>query len=250
MSRKPYGMICPVTRACELLEPRWTIAIIVAMWAGASKFNDIRREIGSISPSLLSKRLKELGKLGLVERVDDPATGAVDYLRTPMAISLEPALTALSDWAQQNVEAETALRTTKASNMMWNIRKHFDTAALPQRRIVMRFHFGDEGLEYDTYWVLCNPGAPVEICSTIPDYDIDLYVETSVVSLSAIMIGRSTIPREIAQSRLYLSGDPMLERRINQWFVIAGQCTQIDGIKPLPDVLSDDAESSHSLRTA
>lgn len=84
MSRKPYGMICPITRACELLEPRWTIAIIVAMWAGATKFNEIRREIGSISPSLLSKRLKELEQLRLIERIDDPATGAVDYVRTPM----------------------------------------------------------------------------------------------------------------------------------------------------------------------
>ncbi len=250
MSRKPYGMICPVTRACELLEPRWTIAIIVAMWAGASKFNEIRREIGSISPSLLSKRLKELEKLRLIERIDDPATGAVDYIRTPMGIALETALTALSDWAQQNVDAETALRTTRASNIMWNIRKHFDTNALPQRRIVMRFHFCDDNLEYDTYWALFNPGAQVEICSTIPDYDIDLYFETSVLSLSAIMIGRSTIAREISNSRLYLSGDPMLERTVNQWFIVPGQCAQIDDIQPLPDVLSDEIRNKPSLRSA
>lgn len=238
MSRKPYGMICPITRACELLEPRWTIAIIVGMWAGATKFNEIRREIGNISPSLLSKRLKELEKLGLVERIDNPATGAVDYLRTPMAIALEPALNALSCWAQQNLDAETALRTTAASNLMWNLRKCFDRAALPARRIVMRLHFEDEDLDYDTYWVLLNPGAPVEICSTIPDYDIDLYFETSVISLSAVSIGRSTIAREIAQGRLYLSGDPMLERRIDRWFITPGDCAQFDAIRPLPDALS------------
>ncbi len=250
MPQNPYGMICPITRACELLEPRWTIPIIVAMWAGASKFNEIRREIGSISPSILSKRLKDLEILGLIERLDDPATGAVDYVRTQMGIALEPALTAMSDWAQQNVDAETALRTTKASNIMWNIRKHFDTKALPQRRVVMRFHFDDEGLEYDTYWALFNPGAIVEICSTIPDYDIDLYFETSVMSLSAIMIGRSTIAREISHSRLYLSGDPMLERTVNQWFIIPGQCAQIDGIQPLPEFLSDEVQSRPSLCSA
>jgi len=233
MSRKPYGMICPITRACELLEPRWTIAIIVGMWAGASKFNEIRREIGNISPSILSKRLKDLENLGLVDRIDDPVTGAVDYLRSPMAIALEPALTALSHWAQQNVDAETALRNTSGSNMMWNIRKNFYTAALPRRRIVMRFHFDDDGLEYDTYWALFNPGAPVEICSSIPDYEIDLHIETSVVSLSAVMIGRSTISREIEQSRLFLSGDPVLERRINEWFIIPRDCAQIDRIQPL-----------------
>ena len=242
--RKPYGMICPITRACELLEPRWTIAIIVAMWAGASKFNEIRREIGSISPSILSKRLKDLEELGLVERLDDPATGAVDYVRTPMALALEPALAALSDWAQQNVDAELALRTTTASNLMWKIRAHFDTDALPQRRIVMRFHFDDKGLKFNTYWVLCNPGAPVEICSSIPDYDVDLYIDTNVKSLSAIMIGRSSFAREIDLSRLYMSGDPVLQRNTDQWF-LKGWCSQrVDQIKELPETLMENAVST------
>lgn len=244
MRRKPYGMICPITRACELLEPRWTIAIIVSMWAGASKFNEIRREIGSISPSILSKRLKDLEELGLVERLDDPATGAVDYVRTPMALALEPALAALSDWAQQNVDAELALRTTTASNVMWKIRAHFDTDALPQRRIVMRFHFDDKDLKFNTYWVLCNPGAPVEICSSIPDYDVDLYVDTNVKSLSAIMVGRSSFAREIELSRLYMSGDPVLERSTDQWF-LKGWCSQrLDDIKQLPEPMMEKAVST------
>ena len=58
--QKPYGMICPITRACDILEPRWTIPILVGLWAGATRFNDLRREVGSISPALLSRRLKEL----------------------------------------------------------------------------------------------------------------------------------------------------------------------------------------------
>jgi len=234
MARKPYGMICPITRACELLEPRWTVAIIVALWAGASRFNDIRREIGSISPSLLSKRLKELEQLGLVERLDDPATGSVDYVRTKEAVALEPALTALSEWAQQNVDAEIAMRSTAVSNIMWKIRGHFATEALPKRRVVIRFHFDDEGLEYDTYWALCNPEAPVEICSSIPDYDVDLYIETNSMALEAIMIGRSDFPREIGLSRLFISGDPVLERSIEQWF-LPGSCADVDGILQLPD---------------
>jgi DNA-binding HxlR family transcriptional regulator len=97
MTHKLYGMICPITRACEILEPRWTIAILVGLWSGAAKFNELRREVGSISPALLSKRLKDLEEQGFVERVLDPATGSIDYFRTEMAIALEPALTALAE---------------------------------------------------------------------------------------------------------------------------------------------------------
>ena len=57
---KPYGMICPITRACELLEPRWTIPILVALWGGETRFNDLRRAVGNVSPALLSRRLKEM----------------------------------------------------------------------------------------------------------------------------------------------------------------------------------------------
>ena len=81
MSSKPYGLICPITRACDVLEPRWTIPILSELWAGATKFNEVRRGVGNISPALLSKRLKELEERGLIERIEDPATGAVDYVR-------------------------------------------------------------------------------------------------------------------------------------------------------------------------
>lgn len=42
-TKRPYGMICPITRACDVLEPRWTIPILVSLWAGEMRFNDMRR---------------------------------------------------------------------------------------------------------------------------------------------------------------------------------------------------------------
>lgn len=232
MTRKPYGMICPITRVCEMLEPRWTIAIIVGLWAGATKFNDLRREVGSISPALLSKRLKDLEAMGLVERVADPASGSVDYLRTEAAIALEPALNALAEWAQCYVDAEAALCTGTVSNLMWNMRKAFIAEALPRRRLVIQFRFADPGLEYDTYWTLIQPGAPVEICTSIPGFDVDLYVETNRVSLHGILLGRTTIAREIEEGGLFLSGDAVLSRTMHRWLKLSDYAL-FDGIAML-----------------
>ncbi len=234
MSGKPYGMICPITRACEMLEPRWTIPILVGLWAGCTRFNDLRREVGSISPSLLSRRLKELEAMGFVERVVDRATGSVDYLRTDAAIALEPALNELARWAQCHIDAETALCTATVSNLMWKMRNHFIAEALPHRRLVIQFHFADKGLEYDTYWAIIRPGFPVETCSSIPGYDIDLYVETSRVSLHGILLGRTTIDREKASGALFLSGDPVLSRTIHRWLKISDYA-RFEGIVMLPE---------------
>lgn len=200
-----------------MLEPRWTIPILVEMWDGSTRFNEIRRAVGNISPALLSRRLKELELHGLIERIEDPATGRVDYIRTQRAIDLEPALNALGNWAQCNVEAHTALTNTDVPTLMWELRRLIDQEELPKRQIVIQFRFGDEGLEYDTYWALIRPDKPVEVCVTIPGFDVDLYVETDRVSLAAIILSRTTISREIDEGRLYLSGDALLSRTMDRW---------------------------------
>ncbi|MGJ8585492.1 MAG: winged helix-turn-helix transcriptional regulator [Marinosulfonomonas sp.] len=218
MSSKPYGLICPITHACEVLEPRWTIPILTEMWGGSSRFNDIRRGVGSISPALLSKRLKGLEAHGLIERIEDPATGQVDYVRTQRAIELEPAFDALGSWAQCNIKARQALEKLSVSNLMFHLRNYIDPDQLPKRQVVIRFRFSDPGLEYDTYWALVRPDVPVEICSSIPGFDVDLYVETDRFSISSILLARTTIAREIEANRLFLSGETLLARTMDRWF--------------------------------
>jgi hypothetical protein len=100
---------------------------------------------------------------------------------------------------------------------MWELRRLIDQEELPKRQIVIQFRFGDEGLEYDTYWALIRPDKPVEVCVTIPGFDVDLYVETDRVSLAAIILSRTTISREIDEGRLYLSGDALLSRTMDRW---------------------------------
>ena len=217
MSTKPYGNLCAITHACEVLEPRWTIPILSEMWGGSTKFNEIRRSVGSISPALLSKRLKELEGHGLIERIEDPATGQVHYVRTQRAIDLEPALDALAARAQCNIEARTALADTDVSNLMWKMRNLIDPEELPKQQVVIQFRFADTGLAYNTYWALIRPGVATEICTTIPGLDVDLYVETDRVSLSAILLSRTTVSRELDEGRLFVSGDALLARTMDRW---------------------------------
>ncbi|MER8565998.1 helix-turn-helix transcriptional regulator [Mesorhizobium sp. M0924] len=91
MTRRPYGLVCPISHACEFLEPRWTIQILTELWNGSTRFNDIRKGVGNVSSALLSRRLKDMEALGLVERVEDGATGAICYFRTQKSINLREA---------------------------------------------------------------------------------------------------------------------------------------------------------------
>ena len=45
MARRNSMLFCPVTMACEVLQPRWTIQILAEMWWGSTRFNEIRRRM-------------------------------------------------------------------------------------------------------------------------------------------------------------------------------------------------------------
>jgi DNA-binding HxlR family transcriptional regulator len=231
MSRRPYGLLCPISLACEILEPRWTIQILTDLWNGSTRFNDIRKGVGNISSAILSKRLKEMEALGLVERVEDKAAGTVDYFRTEKAIKLEPIMNALAEWAQCNIDADIALSGRDTSAFMWGLRRKIDLAELPPRRAVVRFHFRDDPPpKYPTYWLVVEPGATLpELCTLDPGRDVDLYVETGLVSLGAIFEGRSTIEREKENGGLFLSGDSGLARSMDRWLRLSAFAT-IEGV--------------------
>jgi DNA-binding HxlR family transcriptional regulator len=233
MPTKPYGTICALSKACEIIEPRWTLLILNQMWSGYTRFSDLRRAVGNISPAVLSKRLSELERMGLIERIEDRAKGTVDYLRTQMAIDLEPAMDALCVWAQRNIEAEVALADSDVATMMWGYGKYINAEKLPQRRVIVRFNFSDEVGPYKTYFLLAEPGTPCDVCVAMPDLEVDLYVELSKVSLNAIYYGRSTVSREIEAGRMYVSGDALLRRTMQDWLP-RSYYSSVEGIKMLP----------------
>ena len=67
MAGKSYNLFCPLAMACEAVEPRWTLLILAERWDGSTRFNEIRRGVPGISPTLLSRRLKEMEAQGLID---------------------------------------------------------------------------------------------------------------------------------------------------------------------------------------
>jgi DNA-binding HxlR family transcriptional regulator len=92
---------CPVSRAVEVLDGRWTILVVRDLLGGTRRFGELRESLAGISPKTLTDRLRSLEARGLVVRTMYPEIPPrVEYSLTPAGRSLEPVLAALADWGR------------------------------------------------------------------------------------------------------------------------------------------------------
>ena len=88
--------------AIELIGKRWSGAILLALTEGPLRFAEISTSVPGMSDRLLSQRLKELEREGLVERsVEDGTPVRVSYALTAKGVALKPAIAALRTWARR-----------------------------------------------------------------------------------------------------------------------------------------------------
>ena len=99
----PVSGCCPLYHeAVELVGRRWTGAILRVLMDGALRFSEIAQAVPELSDRLLSERMKELERRGIVERrvLAGPPL-RVEYSLSQMGQELEPALSELQRWANR-----------------------------------------------------------------------------------------------------------------------------------------------------
>ena len=226
MPKQNNMLFCPINMACEILQPRWTIHILTELRWGSTRFNDIRRGIPGISPTLLANRLKTLQSQGLVERVKDRSSGQIDYIRTPAAAELDPIIAELGKWAYRNTSVQDSTCRTDPSAFVWNLRLCIDTEHLPNRRIVMKLTFPEQPPESRDFWIMHRPGFEVDVCFLRPGFDEDVFILAEFDALISVFFGYSNWRTEIDSGRIELIGDQAISKTIDRWFVLSSYANE------------------------
>jgi len=106
------GGCCPFYHeAVELVGRRWTGAILRVLMDGPMRFSEVAQAVPELSDRLLSERMKELERRGIVERTVIPGPPVrVEYSLSKMGKELEPALSELEEWAQRWLKGASRLR--------------------------------------------------------------------------------------------------------------------------------------------
>lgn len=108
---------CPLTECMSLLGGAWTPNVIWYLSAGPRRFMELRSDIPAISAKVLSARLRELQKKGVVARkVMATRPPSVEYTLTELGKALMPAIAAIVDVGHRLKQSQaTKAATTRAA---------------------------------------------------------------------------------------------------------------------------------------
>lgn len=222
MSDGGYSQFCPVSMAAEILCSRWTLLVLRELLLGSSRFNELRRGLPTMSPALLSKRLKDLEAAGIVARVAaEREAGGFEYRPTEAGRELRPIIEAMGVWGHRWVTTEATLRNLDGNLLMWDVRRTINPDPLPARRNVVEFIFNDRPASEQSYWLIVEPGKPVDLCTVDPGLDVDLYVSTDLRTMTEIWLGYAQIDSASDAGRLVLTGDRKLAADLRAWLKLS-----------------------------
>ena len=211
-----YGQFCPIAQASEVLTERWTPLVIRELALGGSRrFNDIQRGVPLMSSSLLTKRLRQLERAGIIERRPRTDGKGTEYHLTPAGEELGPVLAQIGIWSERWLRRPIFEETPDTGLLMWWMRGTVKADALPVRRTVIHFAFrgAPEKLRY--FWLVL-PEA--DLCLSDPGFGVDITVRSDPKTLTAVWMGDLSVAAALSARSIELEGSRTLIRSFPKWF--------------------------------
>jgi DNA-binding HxlR family transcriptional regulator len=207
-----YGQFCPVAKAMEILDERWTMLVVRELLSGSTHFNELRRGVPKMSPALLSKRLRNLCRVGIVERED--TDNRVTYRLTERGRELSQVVEALGAWGIRWI-GDLGEMDLDPHLLLWDIRRRMNLEAMPRGRTVVSIEFDDVAANVARWWLLADED--VQICDDDPGFPIDVTLRTSLKTLTSLWRGDRTWDDALRTQAVTLLGPTDTRRQLPVW---------------------------------
>lgn len=207
---KGYRQYCPVARGAEIFAQRWTPVIVRCLLLGSTTFSDILAGSPGIPRTLLTHRLRELERVGVIER--RPAARGSTYHLTESGNELGDVCDALGRWGARWLDM--APEHLDCGVVLWSMCRQLDRDRLPPQRVVLRFDITDA--TPNRYWLLVSRHGS-EVCRKPPGTTDNLIVTTDTATLHEWHMGRISYSAARRTHRLRVDGPPALVRALPTW---------------------------------
>jgi DNA-binding HxlR family transcriptional regulator len=215
---RSYGSFCPVAQASEVVAQRWVPLILREIMVGYHRFNEIRRALPLISPSVLAQRLKSLEDDGVIRRRSD--AGGVAYHLTAAGEELRPIVDSLGQWARKWVTRDYRSYELDPAVLMWALRRHVVATSFPAGRTVLHFRLEGAPPQRRYWWIVVRRGEEedVDVCLTDPGHAVTLTVAAQLRTMVDLLVGDADFGEALRTGAILVEGERPLARRLEELF--------------------------------
>jgi DNA-binding HxlR family transcriptional regulator len=197
---RTYGDGCGIAHGLDLVGERWALLVVRELLLGPKRFTDLRDGLPKASPNVLSQRLRELERAGIVQRRKlPPPAGAWIYELTEWGRDLKPIVISLGTWAlrSQTFPDDAPVGT---DSVILALGTFFDPEAAGDLTARYELRLGEH-----TFSIRIADGA-IDV-ERSPLDDADAVIESDPETVSALIWQRRDLAEALAAGDVTIEGD-------------------------------------------
>jgi len=208
---RTYGDGCAIAVGLDLVGERWALLVIRELLLGPKRYTDLRTGLPNASPNVLSQRLRELERAGVVRRskLPPPAASRV-YELTDWGRELEDTVIALGNWAARS-PSRPSDAPVGADSMILALRSRLDSDAAGGLRAVYDLRLGEDRFRIEV------AGDAIEVARGSADH-ADATIDTDPDALAAVLWGDRSLADAQRSGTLTIVGDEAAVKRFLRLF--------------------------------
>jgi DNA-binding HxlR family transcriptional regulator/putative sterol carrier protein len=212
-TKRTYGDGCAIAHGLDLVGERWALLVVRELLLGPKRFTDLKRGLPNASPNVISERLRELERAGVVERDKlPPPAGSRVYKLTTWGLDLEDIVTALGRWGARSPSMPRDA-PVGADSVALALSARFDPDAAKGLRADYELRLGEDRFR------IAVSGEAVQVARGSADRP-DVTIDTDPNTISAVLWGGRPLADAQRAGAVRVEGDQAAAERFVGLFPI------------------------------
>jgi DNA-binding HxlR family transcriptional regulator len=208
---RTYGDGCGIAHGLDLVGERWSLLVVRELLLGPKRFTDLRAGLPNASPNVLSERLRELERAGVVKRGKlPPPAGSRVYELTDWGRELEDIVISLGRWAVRSPSPPQDA-PIGVDSIGLALRAFFDPGAAKGLRASYELRLGEDRLR------VAVADDAIEVARGRVDRP-DATIETDPDTLNAVLWGGRSLADAQSSGDLSIEGDKAVVKHFVRLF--------------------------------
>jgi DNA-binding HxlR family transcriptional regulator len=225
---RTYGDGCAIARGLDLVGERWALLVVRELLLGPKRHTDLRRGLPNASPNVLSQRLGELERAGVIRRRKlPPPAGARVYELTDWGRELEDTVMSLGRWAARSPTPAGDAPIRSADSVILALRGRFDAEAANGLRAGYELRLGEDRYRIDV------ADGRLEAVRGSADR-ADAIIDTDPDTLDKLLWKSQPLADAQRSGRLTIEGDEAAVERFVQLFPMPAPAPAVANLQRRP----------------